>query len=71
MSCLNAYKDAPEGDRSKLLNYFIEKRLSNLTESIGEFLMTPLLSEVLESVAKVQKPKIKKLLYLGSMIVKD
>ena len=37
MSCLNAYKDAPEGDRSKLLNYFIEKRLSNLTESIGEF----------------------------------
>ena len=37
MACLNAYKDAPEGDRSKLLNYFIEKRLSNLTESIGEF----------------------------------
>ena len=37
IACLNAYKDAPEGDRSKLLNYFIEKRLSNLTESIGEF----------------------------------
>ena len=37
MACLNAYKDAPDGDRSKLLNYFIEKRLSNLTESIGEF----------------------------------
>ena len=37
ISCLKAYQDAPEGDRSKLLNYFIEKRLSNLTESIGEF----------------------------------
>ena len=37
MSCLDAYKEAPDGDRSKLLNYFIEKRLSNLTESIGEF----------------------------------
>ena len=37
MSCLDAYKEAPDGDRSKLLNYFIEKRLSNLTESIGDF----------------------------------
>ena len=37
MSCLRAYQDAPEGDRSKLLNYFIDKRLNNLTESIGEF----------------------------------
>ena len=37
MECLKSYHDAPEGDRSKLLNYFIEKRLSNLTESIGEF----------------------------------
>ena len=37
MACLKAYQDAPEGDRSKLLNYFIEKRLKNLTESIGEF----------------------------------
>ena len=37
MACLNAYKDAPEGDRSKLLNYFIEKRLTSLTENIGEF----------------------------------
>jgi len=37
MSCLRAYQEAPEGDRSKLLNYFIEKRLSNLTESIGDF----------------------------------
>ncbi len=37
ISCLKAYQDAPQGDRSKLLNYFIEKRLSNLTESIGEF----------------------------------
>ena len=35
--CLTAYKDAPEGDRSKLLNYFTQKRLRNLVESIGEF----------------------------------
>ena len=37
IKCLEEYKNAPEGDRSKLLNYFIQKRLSNLTESIGEF----------------------------------
>ena len=37
MACIKEYQDAPEGDRSKLLNYFIEKRLKNLTESIGEF----------------------------------
>ena len=37
MSCLDAYKEASDGDRSKLLNYFIEKRLSNLTEYIGDF----------------------------------
>ena len=37
MSCLRAYQKAPDGDRSKLLNYFIDKRLNNLTESIGEF----------------------------------
>ncbi len=34
---LKEYNEAPEGDRSKLLNYFIQKRLSNLTESIGDF----------------------------------
>tara|TARA_Y100000296_G_scaffold60325_1_gene69871 strand:+ start:6439 stop:7317 length:879 start_codon:yes stop_codon:yes gene_type:complete len=34
---LKKYQNAPEGDRSKLLNYFIQKRLRNLTESIGEF----------------------------------
>ena len=34
---INTYKEAPYGDRSKLLNYFINKRLRNLTESIGEF----------------------------------
>ena len=28
---------SPSGDRSQLLNYFIKKRLSILTESIGEF----------------------------------
>ena len=37
LECLKAYKEAPEGDRSKLLNYFIEKRLRNLMESIGDF----------------------------------
>jgi len=34
---INTYKEAPYGDRSKLLNYFIQKRLRNLTEFIGEF----------------------------------
>ena len=34
---INTYKEAPYGDRSKLLNYFIQKRLRTLTESIGEF----------------------------------
>jgi hypothetical protein len=33
---IDTYKEAPYGDRSKLLNYFIQKRLRNLTESIGE-----------------------------------
>jgi hypothetical protein len=37
LACLKAYQEAPEGDRSKLLNYFIEKRLRNLMESIGDF----------------------------------
>ena len=31
------YKEAPCGDRSKLLNYFIQSRLKNLTNEIGEF----------------------------------
>jgi len=34
---LKTYRSSPFGDRSKLLNYFIHKRLRNLTESIGEF----------------------------------
>ena len=34
---LDEWKNAPEGDRSKLLNYFTQKRLRNLVESIGEF----------------------------------
>ena len=34
---INTYKEAPYGDRSKLLNYFIQRRLRNLTEFIGEF----------------------------------
>ena len=31
------FNDAPCGDRSKLLNYFIHNRLKELTESIGDF----------------------------------
>ena len=34
---LKEYDDAPEGDRSKLLNYFTQKRLRSLVESINEF----------------------------------
>ena len=37
MTCIRAYQEAPDGDRSKLLNYFTQKRLKNLTESLGEF----------------------------------
>jgi len=37
ITILKEYQEAPEGDRSKLLDYFIKKRLKNLTESIGEF----------------------------------
>jgi len=37
MECCTAYHNASEGDRSKLLNYFTQKRLRNLVESIGEF----------------------------------
>jgi hypothetical protein len=37
LECLKAYEDAPEGDRSKLLNYFLENRLQELMNSIGEF----------------------------------
>ena len=32
-----AFNEAPEGDRSKLLNYFIEKRLTEHLENIGDF----------------------------------
>ena len=34
---LNSFNEASYGDRSGLLNYFIEKRLTSLTENIGEF----------------------------------
>ena len=34
---LEQFRDSPVSDRSKLLNYFIQKRLKNLTESIGDF----------------------------------
>ena len=31
------YNNAPHGDRSKLLNYFMKNKLKELTENIGEF----------------------------------
>ena len=34
---LNSFNEASYGDRCGLLNYFIEKRLTSLTENIGEF----------------------------------
>ena len=34
---LDEYQKAPNGDRSKLLNYFIQKRLKNLMNDIGDF----------------------------------
>jgi len=37
MECKKAYDDAPEGDRSKLLNYFIKNRLQELMSNIGDF----------------------------------
>ena len=37
LECIKAYQDAPEGDRSKLLNYFIKNRLNELMDNIGDF----------------------------------
>ena len=34
---IKEYQNTPEGDRSKLLNYFIEKRLNEHLENIGDF----------------------------------
>ena len=34
---IKEYQNTPEGDRSKLLNYFIEKRLNDHLENIGDF----------------------------------
>ena len=34
---LSEIDEAPHGDRSKLLNYFIDNKLKELTESIGDF----------------------------------
>ena len=31
------YNNAPHGDRSKLINYFMQNKLKQLTENIGEF----------------------------------
>ncbi len=37
LECIRTYQDAPEGDRSKLLNYFIKNRLNELMDNIGDF----------------------------------
>ena len=34
---LREFKNAPTGDRSRLFNYFVEKKLNNLIQSIGDF----------------------------------
>jgi hypothetical protein len=36
-SILEQYEQPPKGERSKLLNYFIQKRLKNLMNDIGDF----------------------------------
>tara|TARA_Y100001958_G_C21188579_1_gene517209 strand:+ start:63 stop:902 length:840 start_codon:yes stop_codon:yes gene_type:complete len=36
-SILDTFNEAPYGDRSKMLTYFIEKKLKELTDSIGDF----------------------------------
>jgi len=37
LQILKDYHDAPEGDRSKLLNYFIDNKLRELMSSLGDF----------------------------------
>ena len=37
LECLETYHKAPEGDRSKLLNYFIDNKLKELMDNIGDF----------------------------------
>ena len=37
LECIEEYKNAKEGDRSKLLNYFIKNKLQELMNSIGDF----------------------------------
>tara|TARA_B100001063_G_scaffold67124_1_gene61085 strand:+ start:288 stop:1127 length:840 start_codon:yes stop_codon:yes gene_type:complete len=36
-SILDTFNEAPSGDRSKILTYFIENKLKELTDSIGDF----------------------------------
>ena len=33
----NEYQKEPEGERRNLLNFFVEKRLNNLMECLGDF----------------------------------
>ena len=37
LECIETYQKAPEGDRSKLLNYFIDNKLKDLMDNIGDF----------------------------------
>jgi hypothetical protein len=37
VAILEQYEQPPKGERSKLLNYFIQKRLKNLMDDIGDF----------------------------------
>jgi len=37
VAILEEYRKPPKGDRNKLLNYFIQKRLKNLMNDIGDF----------------------------------
>jgi 5'-3' exonuclease len=37
LACLKEYQDSQEGDRSKLLNYFIDNKLRELMSSLGDF----------------------------------
>ena len=37
LECIEEYKNAKEGDRSKLLNYFIKNKLQELMNNIGDF----------------------------------
>ena len=61
LECLKAYADAPEGDRSKLLNYFIKNRLNELMKFNRRFLMpyTPLFHEIFREGSEAKNKETK------------